>query len=53
VIDVGVLGKDRTIDNEPQARLLDGGAENAGELRCDAREVRRLVDGLHAPGLDA
>ena len=43
----------RAIHAQPQAGLLHGRAEHAGQLGRGAGQVRGLVAGLHAPGLDA
>ncbi len=43
----------RAVHAQPQARLLHGRAEHAGQLGRGAGQVRGLVAGLHAPGLDA
>ena len=52
-VDVEGRVERRAVDLQAQARLLDRGAEHAGELGRERAEVGLLVGGLHTPGLDA
>src|SRR5262245_13872942 len=52
-VDVHRLGQRRAIYTEPQAGLVDGGAEDAGKFRGVRRKVGRFVVGLDAARFDA